>query len=212
MVLKIILAMILCVFAGCGTSSEQRIEMLQATIFEAESVVQDLDLYIVQLEQAVVEAQSILQDPTVDLEQKSEVLKLLTETQKLLNSAKAKQDTLLNSITSWKTRIEELKEQGTGIGTELQMLGESLKVVSTALPPPFNAYGVIGGVILTIVGAVFGKRQERIRADKTVDGIVHSVNVALDTSAESGKLKSILKTNQPPEVRSEVIKSLKRIA
>ena len=166
--LKILSLMILCLLAGCNTTSDQRIELLQEAVQQAEASAGQLDVYIVDLQTAIAEAKLLMQDPALSVEQKEEVLKFLTETDDALVAAVAKKDAVLESLTDFKSSIVLLQEQGSGIGTELQILGEGIKAASAALPPPGNGYGILVGTILTIVGGVFGRKQGLRSADKTV--------------------------------------------
>jgi hypothetical protein len=207
--LRIIFVMILCVLAGCGTTSDQRIEMLQSAVQQAESAAGQVDVYIAELQAAIAEAKLLLQDPALSFEQKEEVLKFLTETDAALTDAIAKKEEVLESLTDFKNAIAALEEQGADLSTELVIIGEGTRIAAESLPPPYNAIGLLVGTIATVIGTILGKRKGTESADKTIDGIVDSVNAALSKSVDASLMKATMKEVQAKAgVRDKVVASL----
>lgn len=213
--LKYLIVVILCLLAGCGSTSDQRIEMLEQGIVQAEASAGQVDIYIADLQTAIAEAKLLLQDPALGLDQKGDVLKFLTDAESALQITMEKKTAIEKSLRDFKNSIVLLKEQGSGLSTELKMIGEGINSVSANLPPPLSGYGVLLGTMLTVIGGLFGKKQGLRSADKTVDGIVGSVNDLIEVSSPENAsiIKATLKDSQiKAGIRDKVVASLNRVA
>jgi len=176
---------------SCGMSSQERVNQLQSWVDKTQEMSTWAEQQIPVLEKAIADGELMLQDPLLDFKSKQKILDELADLKvKLLEAQKikTKADT---AIAQWEKNIATLLAGGdVALGDELVLYGQGATTIGSQLPPPYNFYLGIGGLILTGIGTILGAKAgaksqkkadevDRVEAEKDFSTLVASVTNGL---------------------------------
>lgn len=208
MLIVVMLAAVMLMLAGCG-DTEQRLASLRTATAKYQQVSNTASGYAEDADTALHEGRKLLSDPNLTVPQKEDILKLIDRA--IAEKAKwlAVKNTADRQVEIFKQNIVALEAQGeAGLGEELEMYGETVRTVSTALPGQFKLYAALGGILLAAIGRAIGKVEQGRSSTKLETDLVSSVDALLNTvpSEKLDESKRVLKESQHPDTRAKVIK------
>jgi len=226
----LLMASILIGFSGgCGTTPATRLAQAQAILAVAQLRTGDLAEVVGQFEAAAQQTRALLADPNLPAEVRTKAEAARSRIEAELATYRPQLEAMRVRLLKIQELIAQAEVSGSdvGLGQEIQIYGQGLTVGSGALPPPFNAYGALAGLLATIVGGVIGsvtrrrkdqavleqeKQQSQQQHEQVVQGIVGSVNALIESPAvpDAAAAKKVLQEYQVqncPAARAAVRKA-----
>jgi len=211
----VILLMAILVMVGCSKSAQERINIYENALEQYQVFSTDTDLVVEQTKIALAAAKDALivaEDPVLISKITRDIISLEAKITDAMEY-KVKADEM---VALYKQKIADIKVDGSvDFGEELTLIGEGIKSISTILPPPFNVYGALAGLIVTgVAGYAGGKKRENVtntRPAKIANAdLVNSVDDLLVSSAviNVDAAKDILRDSQADETR-KLVSSIK---
>ena len=155
------------VVAGCGSTSQERIDGLSAFLGVAQEQSAMVDDHIVTLRTTLADLQATANDPALSPASAIKINAALAATVDKLTVAVDIKAQVDKAITDALAKIEQVKIEGDGnIGDEIKVTAAAIRAASTGAPPPYNAYGGILAAIVAFVGTVVAKYLRNQRNDE----------------------------------------------
>jgi len=181
----------------------QRVELLKRAVAQAEKISDELEVRLTEMETVITETQVALADPNLPAAFRDQLNDILTQTIEGIKVVSEKRGEYAGLISRLRQQLEEAETEGMDFGDELSLYGEGLKTIGPTIPPPI-------GPIITVVGAVFGILGTMLAKKRKAElvGVVKSVDKLLESNTipDAKAATTVLKNNQPPNIRSAVIK------
>jgi len=206
--------------AGCGTTSNQRIEMLQDSLKTAQQITNDSMLLEETLRDTIQKAQAMLaEDETLSESERQSLHSVILKAQEKLTVLQQKRMEAAQKITEILAAIQEAAEGNPSrLGQELEIYGKTITSLSPYLGS-WAMYGHLAGILLATVGGYMARRKstEAKETEETLKQVISSVDILLEKMDEkqitSKDAKQILKENQTPSASYtvDVIKAEKKI-
>lgn len=177
---------------GCGGcielgTSEERLVWLEQQADKFEAASKQLDDHIELIRHVVADVNDQMGDPNLLPDQLASLREQVLRGVEKLGEVKAQKQKVDDVLANIKAAITAAHEGGATIGDELQAYGSGAKAVGSALPPPFNAYAIGIGAILSAIGGTAVVQKKRDKA--VLEDVVKSVD-ALLSRADSGGITS----------------------
>jgi hypothetical protein len=140
-------------------------------------------------------------------EQKENLQRLVDDAEQFITKTELAETQLKEFLIAKQAELATLKEQGVTGWSEVALYGSAAQQVGTYLPPPWNGYvklaGILAGIAASVVG---GKKLQRKEDDVILRDIVRSVDAAREelTRETNSKLTATLKANQDKATRDAV--------
>lgn len=210
---------VLCVFlvlAGCGDTSQERLDGLAQFLGMAKEQSALIDEDIQTLKKTLADLQSTANDPGLSPEDSAKITNTLVEVSGKLDKAIAAKVKVDRVIAQAETEIARIAAEGNAnIGDEIAAVGSVLMISSAELPPPIGVWVGIVGTLIGAIGGVVGKRAraakvqsdaEKATLESAAKEIVKSVDVALSKQPTDVLVtfKNDLKSYQSSETRDVV--------
>jgi hypothetical protein len=155
--ITMVAAMMLLV-AGCGSTSEERIAVLKSGIDKATALSAESEKYVAILDTQLTEADRMLADPAIDAELTAKIQGVIAKVQAERDKAMAQKATIDAAVENWKKQVDSITAGGSAnIGTELQIIGTGITTAAPIAPGPAAGYMYLVGALLTAFGAGVGK-------------------------------------------------------
>jgi len=217
--ITIVMAIIL---AGCDTTSQARLEILNDLIENAQTLGGQFDAKMAALDASLLQAQTMLSDPAINPELAEDISGQIDKMREEAQRIAADKARIEGAVAAWQAGINAiLANPETDITGELEAWGQGAAHAGSLLPPPYNGYLYLGGIILTTVGGILGggtlQKRKGVQTENALTETVRSVDALLSSiENEAGPdvsnlvsvkgAKKILKANQSNATRDVVRK------
>lgn len=158
----IVLCVLCFILAGCGGTSQERLDGLATFLGTVKEQSELIDEDIQVLKQTLTDLQTTAADPDLSPEDSAKITDTLVDVSEKLEQAIAAKVKVDKVIAQAEAEISRIAAEGNAnIGDEIAAVGSVLMISSAELPPPI---GVWVGIIGTLIGAVGGVIAKRAKA------------------------------------------------
>ena len=167
--LIVVVALLAIGVMGCNGTSQERMEGLATALGVAKTVSEKADAEVIIWQDTLDKLVVLSQDPTLQPEEAAKIEAAMVATSKKLSeylgySAKAK-------AMADKAKLiydEAAKNSNANIGDEITAVGDTITAVGAQLPPPFNIWGAMIGLVLAAAGKTVGRVIAERQAKETI--------------------------------------------
>jgi len=178
---------------GCE-NSQQRLATLNTWISQASELSAKLDTKAEQIQAQLTRAEQLLSDPNVTSDLQARIAASVAKANEELTRVMEDKTRVDAAVGAWQGQLDATLTGDVGLAEEAAAYGSGAMAISDALPPPWNMYVWIGGLILTtisgIVGVIGGKRVEKkntVQTMNTLVDVIKSVDVLIDNYTDQEK-------------------------
>ena len=198
--------LMICTQSGCGTSSADRVELVESTLAKYQEQAAEIDRRIPELQTMIADAERAMEGAKPGTLAK--LRSIVAEARAKLDAAVAAKPDLDKAVETWSDRLAEISaDPNVGWAGELEAAGAGMSAAAPLLGPYGWIASIAGGLALA-VGAAFGTSQHR-RAAKTTQAlgeVVGGVSAWLrrTSTAEAEAIKEQLASRQSPQTQTLV--------
>jgi ABC-type glycerol-3-phosphate transport system substrate-binding protein len=202
----IVIVFVVFMLMGCGTTSEDRIALYQQALQQAQ-------VANAQLDAALKETTTVIEELRAEIagkltpEQGAFANEQLDKAVAIKTKIEVQKGLVDGTLKALETKINALAASGrTDAGVDLEAIGAVIGGAG-AIPSPLTPYLLLGGSILSIIGAVLGRASNRGTITKTKAALVEvvsGVEELLSTLPARSAAVTVLKDFQSIETQAAV--------
>jgi len=202
----LLLAGVLFVATGCGTTPEQRMDLAGKWLAQAKDWSKQLDDSVAGVELALEQVTLALQDPTLPQDQVQELLKIKAEAESLRTFYREKKALVDSDIAKLTTLVDKAKADGNGVVSEMELYGAGLQVVGNRVGGQAGGWITLGGALLGALAGVLGGLLKNAQTQRVLTGVVGSVTAMLSRQKpeDAEANKAVLRQVQGVKVENAV--------
>jgi cell division protein FtsB len=209
--LFVFLFAILLLVAGCGDTSQARLEQQQAVVAQAQKTSTGLEAQLEQLQTAVDNLEAALQDPCITPEISAEAQELLEKTIAAMSDIKGKKVLADRQLSIYKAELDKIILNADGqatIGDEVTAVGAGITATSPFIPQPWGAVVGLAGTLIGIVGTIMSKMSKKKEQETAVHLDTSETITSNLIASVSALLKQLPKTNEEAPLLLEAAKGV----
>lgn len=192
---------------GCGMSSKDRLDLIQEQVEKYEQASKALTEQVSVLQVIAEESKEAMGDPNLLPEQLAKIQTTMLEAIEKVGEVNAQKENIDKQLEGWKAALKEASEGEPTIGDELLLYGQGATAIGQTLPPPWNAWAIGIGSVVSAIGGVLvkGAKDKVVLKDvtKSVDKLLESELVS-----NSKEAKKVLSDSQLDSTRAVLRKVL----
>lgn len=148
---------------GCGTTSAERVAVLEAAVTAMQARSGQVDAAIAALETFLADGAQLLAEPNLPAGDIERIAAAVVTASAKLESAqvvKGRVDAALSDLQAQLAAADAV----TGPGAELQLIGSAVSTIGAHAPPPYGTYAALAGSLITAIGGVIVGLQKAAEA------------------------------------------------